>query len=635
MKSVSICLLALVCICICEAQNFVCAERDSPNTVAGMNVTEICFYDFYNKSVAEFKFYNAEKIQIPVNALDRTLIPAKKAHYDFETTGITNTSLTSFPEFAIYGNNSELDVWISIKQDPNAMPMVVKLSNAKVSEFFSTDVDELKSKLKSLTIPQILNMTEYAYAFNGSGWAKVRFNETTKRMEVIEKKGSFTVGGNLTETIRINSISLSSFRLNNSSISAGLPEGLRRMAPGYYAVIAVSVDGYGNPTFKLFAPFVVISGEPPSFSSSVAKGDDLALSYGYEFNMSFALLLKNVKYNAKAEVNLTKEIVKSLKLNLSYDNRQLKEVKLMDMSIGVYAPEGMFSYAYETESDSLSISTADLEPGEYVLYIVAFGDNLEPYYLGCSTVSILTPTPAPTPTPTTPTPTPTPIPTTPRPPPVGGGGGGGGYIPGTGVYYTARELVKAGESYEIAMPQSVFIETGVLSITVTPREDTTVQLRVERLKELPPGIPRPEGLAVLILSIEPRMGFETSLSGKIKFGVSIEEIKAKGFDPNLVTVILMRWDGSRWTELPTKFLSSDGKYNYYEAETPGFSYFVAVIKPVETPVPTTPVLTPTPTPTTPKPTPTPTPAPDYTGIAIAIVVVVAVLIAVAYLLKRR
>ncbi|MCQ4153367.1 MAG: PGF-pre-PGF domain-containing protein, partial [Archaeoglobi archaeon] len=228
-----------------------------------------------------------------------------------------------------------------------------------------------------------------------------------------------------------------------------------------------------------------------------------------------------------------------------------------------------------------------------------------------------------------------PIPTTPRPLPIGGGGGGGGYISGTGVYYTARELVKAGESYEIVMPQSVFIETGVLSITVTPREDTTVQLRVERLKELPPGIPRPEGLLVLILSIEPRTGVETSLSGKIKFGVSIEEIKAKGFDPNLVTVILMRWDGSRWTELPTKFLSSDGKYNYYEAETPGFSYFVAVIKPVETPVPTTPVLTPTPTPTTPKPTPTPTPAPDYTGIAIAILVVVAVLIAVAYLLKRR
>jgi PGF-pre-PGF domain-containing protein/PGF-CTERM protein len=235
----------------------------------------------------------------------------------------------------------------------------------------------------------------------------------------------------------------------------------------------------------------------------------------------------------------------------------------------------------------------------------------------------------------TPTPTPTHTPT-PRPPPIGGGGtgtGGGGYIPGTGVYYTPRELVKAGESHEIAMPQSFFIDTGVVSVKVKPGEDTTVQLRVERLKELPPGIPRPEGLAVLILSIEPRTGVETSLSGKIKFGVSIEEIKAKGFDPNLVTVILMRWDGSRWTELPTKFLSSDGKYNYYEAETQGFSYFAAVIKPVETPVPTTPVLTPaaTATPTTPATT---APAKPFIP-GFEAIFAVAGLLAAAYLLRRK
>jgi PGF-pre-PGF domain-containing protein/PGF-CTERM protein len=284
--------------------------------------------------------------------------------------------------------------------------------------------------------------------------------------------------------------------------------------------------------------------------------------------------------------------------------------------------------------------TADGLPSPALATLLPFGSVVELLNFPASeannrvsfSVSVTTP-PAPTPTPTTPTPTPTPIPTTPRPP-VGGGGGGGGYIPGTGVYYTARELVKAGESYEIAMPQSFFIETGVLSITVTPREDTTVQLRVERLKELPPGIPRPEGLAVLILSIEPRTGFETSLSGKIKFGVSIEEIKAKGFNLNLVTVILMRWDGSRWTELPTKFLSSDGKYNYYEAETPGFSYFAAVIKVAPTPTPaTTPMQTSTPmqTPTTPATT---APAKPFIP-GFEAIFAIAGLTAVAYLLRRK
>ncbi|MCX8152373.1 MAG: PGF-pre-PGF domain-containing protein, partial [Archaeoglobaceae archaeon] len=155
-----------------------------------------------------------------------------------------------------------------------------------------------------------------------------------------------------------------------------------------------------------------------------------------------------------------------------------------------------------------------------------------------------------------------------------------------------------------------------------------IRFRIEKLKELPPNIPTPAGVLMLILSIEPTLSREVEIKGKIQFGISIEEIKTKGFDPNAVVLILLRWDGKQWIELPTKFLSSDGRYNYYEATTPSFSYFVAIIKPV-TPTPTpTPIITPT----TPVLTPTPTPKPFIPGFEATIAI--AGLIALAYLLRK-
>ncbi|MCX8172773.1 MAG: PGF-pre-PGF domain-containing protein, partial [Archaeoglobaceae archaeon] len=162
-----------------------------------------------------------------------------------------------------------------------------------------------------------------------------------------------------------------------------------------------------------------------------------------------------------------------------------------------------------------------------------------------------------------------------------------------------------------------------------------IRFRIEKLKELPPNIPTPAGVLMLILSIEPTLSREVEIKGKIQFGIPIEEIKAKGFDPNAVALILLRWDGKQWIELPTKFLSSDGRYNYYEATTPSFSYFVAIIKPLATPTPT-PIITPTPTtptPTTPELTPTPTPKPFIPGFEA--IIAIAGLIALAYLLRRK
>ncbi|MDI9609837.1 MAG: pectin acetylesterase-family hydrolase [Archaeoglobales archaeon] len=225
-------------------------------------------------------------------------------------------------------------------------------------------------------------------------------------------------------------------------------------------------------------------------------------------------------------------------------------------------------------------------------------------------------------------------PATPRPI-LGGGTGGGGAMPGVPVYITAYITVKANEESIIDLPQSAFWETNVVALLILSSEDNNIRFRIEKLKELPPGIPEPKGdLVVLILSIEPTLSKEASIKGKIKFGIPIEDIKAKGFDPNLVAVILLKWNGKEWIELPTNFVGSDGKYNYYEAETTSFSYFVAQLKPLETPKPTTPVATPPPTTVVTTPPPTTTPAPGFIP-GFEALFAIAGLLAVAYLLRRK
>jgi PGF-pre-PGF domain-containing protein/PGF-CTERM protein len=230
-----------------------------------------------------------------------------------------------------------------------------------------------------------------------------------------------------------------------------------------------------------------------------------------------------------------------------------------------------------------------------------------------------------------------PLTPTPTPRPAVGGIGGGGAMPGVPVYITAFTTMKANEGAELTLPQSAFWETNVVSLIIMSSEDNNIRFRIEKLKELPPEIPKPEGVLALILSIEPTMSKTTDLSGSIRFGIEIDSIRAKGFDPNAVIIILLKWDGSKWIELPTNLLSSDGKYNYYEASTPSFSYFAAVIKaaPATTPAATP---TPTPTPTTPPVTTPPATTPTaekplIPGFEAALAI--AGLLAIAYLLRRR
>jgi PGF-pre-PGF domain-containing protein len=65
-------------------------------------------------------------------------------------------------------------------------------------------------------------------------------------------------------------------------------------------------------------------------------------------------------------------------------------------------------------------------------------------------------------------------------------------------------------------------------------------------------------------------------SALIEFSVKEKTLTSIGLKPE--DVVLMHWDGSRWTELPTVFDYSSNSRAFFSAITPGFSYFVITSK---------------------------------------------------------
>ena len=111
------------------------------------------------------------------------------------------------------------------------------------------------------------------------------------------------------------------------------------------------------------------------------------------------------------------------------------------------------------------------------------------------------------------------------------------------------------------------VEIAVKEKVMSPK------VTVSRLASKPSSVPQPTATAYNYLEIKTENLADSKIEeAKIKFRVTRSWLKEKSFDKNAVK--LYRYKAS-WNELSTKVVNDDEvDYVYYEASTPGFSYFV-------------------------------------------------------------
>ncbi|MBD3155809.1 MAG: PGF-pre-PGF domain-containing protein, partial [Candidatus Aenigmarchaeota archaeon] len=100
----------------------------------------------------------------------------------------------------------------------------------------------------------------------------------------------------------------------------------------------------------------------------------------------------------------------------------------------------------------------------------------------------------------------------------------------------------------------------------------TVRLTVESLSDLPFSVEKiQKGLYQYLNVTAENVAVDDLDSVKIKFKIEKSWFEENNLDPD--TVLLNRYSGSVWTGLETSMTGEDDTYYYYEASTPGFSYF--------------------------------------------------------------
>ncbi|MCP3682811.1 MAG: S8 family serine peptidase [bacterium] len=154
----------------------------------------------------------------------------------------------------------------------------------------------------------------------------------------------------------------------------------------------------------------------------------------------------------------------------------------------------------------------------------------------------------------------------------GGGGGGGGTalasesVSVTSISEGSSESFEYSKSVDLAVSEIVIVATNSV-------EKPKITVSESKLGSgMEPAVSGSSGKTYKYLSItKQNMKNEDIDSAKIKFQVNKSWISDNDLDVD--TVALKRYANRTWNKLPTKKLSSDSDFYYFEADSPGFSLF--------------------------------------------------------------
>ena len=368
--------------------------RSQPKTVIGLNITKLAILDMLDVNKVSYKLIGANAFSLPISEVERSIIPGKKASYTVYTDNNANKTLSEFPDtFWIYDANKMLDFYI--KAPAKGLIMVIKLNNSKAKEI---GLDLLKNlSLKSLNLSELPELMEYAYIFDENGWVQAKYDTSTKQfIKIGTTRGSFTLQTNIADIITHHSVDLSNgFRLSDHDTNYTTPNYSVRpvLEKGYYALVVISLDN-DVTALDLSVPFAVLNGtatnNKPSVTSNVIAGNKIKIEFPTTFNAASAVAIKDVKYSSKVDVDLTQSLLNIANVTLSYDNKPLREMKLLGISTHIWVPEGMFKGTLTTKNvNYLELDTSGLETGNYKIYVVAIDKDYIPLYVGTLSVTIL------------------------------------------------------------------------------------------------------------------------------------------------------------------------------------------------------------------------------------------------------
>ena len=152
------------------------------------------------------------------------------------------------------------------------------------------------------------------------------------------------------------------------------------------------------------------------------------------------------------------------------------------------------------------------------------------------------------------------------------GGGSSGSTEGEKINKTYTSIT-AGVPKIISAADLEATKSDLIEISITLKERaTSVSIAVEKLADKPSGVSDVSGVAYkYIIITKENLDDSNVAEGKIKFRVEKSWITTNNLDVS--TISLYRYSNNAWNKLNTTKLSEDGTYVYFEAVTPGFSYF--------------------------------------------------------------